>query len=230
MATPSRIIGVVPARAGSKGLPGKNLALLSGKPLYGHAIDAGLDAGLDEVVVSTDIPEILSAPARAGMRVVRRPVALAQDDTPMAAVLMDLLTREVSGDAIIVLLQPTSPLRRATHIRETLNRYMLGDASLAMTVVRADNGALKSGLIQDGFLRALRRNEDLFTNRQALPPLYRPNGAVYVFSASSFRTLGGFPAHAIATVEMSADDSADIDTAQDLCDAEAQLRKAGPTV
>lgn len=224
---PIPVIGVVPARAGSKGLPGKNLAPFLGAPLYRRAVSVGFEAGLDEIVVTTDIAEILAAPPEPRLRVARRPSALAGDATPMADVLADLLDREIRGAATIVLLQPTSPLRTAAHVQATLARFAEGDASLALTATRTDNGVLKSGLVVDGFLRAVRRNADLFSNRQSLPPLYRPNGAVYAFAADAFRAAAGFPSDAVAVVEMSAEESVDIDTYKDLCDAEARLRKAG---
>ena len=222
-----KVLGVVPARAGSKSLHRKNVAPLLGKPLFHYTIEAALSAGLDEVILSTDIHELLTASLPTRVRAVRRPERTAGDDAPMSLVLRHIVDEVIEEDALIVLLQPTSPLRTADHIKCALTRYRRGDATMVMTVTAVDNSVLKCGFVDDGLFRAVRRTEDLFSNRQALPQLYKPNGAVYVFSAEAFRTCGQLPASAIAVVEMSPEDSLDIDTEADLRDCAQRLRAQG---
>jgi CMP-N,N'-diacetyllegionaminic acid synthase len=121
MAKP-RIIGLIPARGGSKGIPGKNLRSLGGKPLLQWAFEAAKNSGVVErVLLSTDSEEIAALGRQLGIEVpFLRPAELAQDDTPMIAVLKHLIEHlRASGDVpdAIMLLQPTAPLRRAAHLK-----------------------------------------------------------------------------------------------------------------
>src|ERR687886_659490 len=114
MADPDvRVVGLIPARGGSKGIPGKNLVPLCGRPLLAWTVGAACAArGLDRVVVSTDSPEIAATARELGADVLERPAELARDETPMYDVLLHAL-EELGRPEILVLLQPTSPLRRA---------------------------------------------------------------------------------------------------------------------
>src|SRR5437764_14890901 len=111
-------LAIVPARAGSKGVPGKNLRSLGGRPLLAHAIDVGLDAArVGRVVVSTDSEEIAAVARSRGAEVpFLRPAALAADTSRVADALVDLLERLDGVPETFVLLQPTSPLRTAAAV------------------------------------------------------------------------------------------------------------------
>ena len=106
-------MGIVPARAGSKRLPGKNALLLGSMPLWMRALQQGEEAGLDQVVVSTNMPEILRMLSDS---VERRPEELCQDDTPIEAVVRYVLQGHPGYDGVVVL-NPTHPLRRVEDIR-----------------------------------------------------------------------------------------------------------------
>ena len=111
------VLGLIPARGGSKGLPGKNLMVLAGKPMIAWTIEAALAAhSIDDVVVTTDSAQIAAAARDAGADVpFMRPADLAADGTPMVdTVLHALDALEAQGQAydVVALLQPTSPLRR----------------------------------------------------------------------------------------------------------------------
>lgn len=113
----SLALGIVPARAGSKGVPGKNIRPLAGRPLIEYTARAARESGvLDRVVLSTDSAEIADAGRRCGLEApFMRPPELAADDTPMLPVVRHAIdTLAASGWVadVIVLLQPTSPLRR----------------------------------------------------------------------------------------------------------------------
>jgi CMP-N,N'-diacetyllegionaminic acid synthase len=111
-----RILGLIPARGGSKGIPGKNLAPLCGRPLLAWTVGAAYAArSLDRVVVSTDSEEIAATAGELGADVLERPAELARDDTPMREVVLHAL-EELGRPEVLVLLQPTSPLRRAEHV------------------------------------------------------------------------------------------------------------------
>jgi CMP-N,N'-diacetyllegionaminic acid synthase len=125
------VVGLIPARGGSKGIPRKNLAPVAGKPLLAWTIDAARAATeLTRVVVSTNDEEIASA---AGVEVLRRPAELAADETPMLDVVRHAVA-ELSPD-VVVLLQPTSPLRRAEHIDAAVRLLLESGADAVVSVV-----------------------------------------------------------------------------------------------
>ena len=221
-----RLIALVPVRAGSKGLPGKNLRPLAGVPLWRRAADQGAALGA-EVVVSTDIAGILAMPPVPGLRWLPRPEALAGDAVPMDPVIAHAL-EAVPGPARVVLLQATSPLRRLADIRAALALFAAGEWDLVMSVTAADPGVLKWGRLEGARFRPLGDPGHPFANRQALPPVWRPNGAVYVFDAEAFRARGTLAGARIGAVPMPPERSADIDTAEEFARAEAALRAAPP--
>ncbi|KQX19537.1 MULTISPECIES: acylneuraminate cytidylyltransferase family protein [unclassified Sphingomonas] len=223
------MIGIIPVRAGSKGLPGKNVRPLLGKPLYRHAVDQALRT-LDGCVISTDIPEILSSgdlPERC--RIVKRPEDLAADDTPMAPVIAHAIDMLADATDIVVLLQATSPLRSDADIRAAVELHRHGGFDLTMSVTRAESSILKYGYIEDGKFVAVSHPEYCFTNRQKLPAVYRPNGAIYVISVPAFRRYGGLAMPEIGAFEMPAERSGDIDILSDFVLMENLMRANGAT-
>ncbi|MGY6633755.1 MAG: acylneuraminate cytidylyltransferase family protein [Alkalilacustris sp.] len=217
-----RLIALVPVRAGSKGLPGKNLRPLAGVPLWRRAVDQGRAVGA-EVVVSTDIPELLALPREPGVQILERPAALAGDAVPMDPVIAHALDTR-PGPATVLLLQATSPLRRIEDIRAGLALHATGAWDLVMSVAPADAGVLKWGRLDDGAFRALGDPAHPFANRQSLPPVWRPDGAVYVFDADAFRSRGTLACRRIGAVPVPADCALDIDGAADFARAETALR------
>ena len=209
-----KLLAVVPVRSGSKGLPDKNLRQLAGLPLYQHAVNQGLRiAGY--CVVTTDIKEILSMPAYECCDVLKRPPGLAMDDTPMELVVHDLIRQLSLGPEVILLLQATTPLRLDSDIRAVLDLHAAGAHDLVMSVTPTDSGILKYGLLHGSSFSPVSRPEHCFSNRQSLPPVFRPNGAVYAFTADAFLRAGGWPSANIGAVEMPIERSNDIDTLDD---------------
>lgn len=217
-----KLIAVVPARAGSKGLVGKNIRLLDGTPLYLHAVRQG-QRTVGRVLLSTDIAEITQAGLPEGCTLCPRPAHLATDDTPMAPVIANLIETHALQDHILVLLQSTSPLRSDEDIASAIALFAAGQHDLVMSVVERDRGVLKYGTLHDGQFTAMRNPKHCFTNRQSLPPVHGPNGAVYVFSAARFIAAGGFPSRRIGAIEMPVERSLDIDTIEDFRLAEARM-------
>lgn len=217
------LIALIPARAGSKGLPGKNIRDLCGKPLYRHSVDSALEAGISKVYISTDIEEIFSHPLPESVSIVHRPPELARDSTTMAEVLLEFLNSTHLGGGTVALLQPTSPLRRPDHIRAGLGLLSDGDCSLVMSVCEANSSVLKWGQLAGDRFQTLSDPRFCFANRQSLPPVYRPNGALYVFDADTFRANRGFSADSIKVVQMSKEDSLDVDTLEDFRNCEATI-------
>jgi CMP-N,N'-diacetyllegionaminic acid synthase len=145
---------VIPARGGSKGIPRKNLAILAGRPLLAYTADAArASGGLTRVVVSTEDDEIAGVTRRLGVEVpFLRPARLAADETPMLDVLTDLVAsleqRERYRPDILVLLQPTSPFRRAEHIDAAIDLLTSTGADSVVTVVPVPHQFTPSSLMQ----------------------------------------------------------------------------------
>lgn len=214
---------VIPLRAGSRGLPGKNVRPLAGRPLYRHAVDQALAAGAARVLITTDVPEVLQAPQPERVQTVARPPELAGDTVPMAPVLVHVLqAAQVHGP--VVLLQATSPLRRPDDIRAALALYAQGAHELVMSVTEADRSVLKWGRLEGGRFVPLSDPAHCFANRQSLPPVVKPNGAVYVFDAGRMVATGSFVSERIGAIEMPPERSHDIDNLHDFERVEALLR------
>jgi len=166
----------------------------------------------------------------------RRPADLATGITPMDAVLRHVLSHDMTRPARIVLLQATSPLRNAGDIAAACDLHRQGGFDLVLSVTRADAGVLKWGRAvwaddpagpEGAEFVPLSDPAHCFANRAELPPVYRPNGAVYVFDAGWFRRHGTLAAGRIGMIEMPPERAADIDTEADFAAVEARLRAAG---
>ena len=220
MSSLAKIIAIVPVRGGSKGLPGKNVRLLAGEPLYLRAVKQALRLA-DYCVISTDIPEILQMRAPERTQLLERPPELSKDQTVMVDVVADVIDRLNLKDETLLLLQATSPLRSDEDIRTVLRLHATGGYDTVLTVTQAESEVLKYGTLEDGEYRPLSDPLLCFDNRQNLPNVYRHNGAAYAFNAQMFRASLGFPHEKIGAVVMPADRSYDIDTQADF-DAAAQ--------
>jgi len=216
-------IAIIPARSGSKGLPSKNTKALCGKPLFMYSVEAALEAGLSKIFISTDSPEILNFDLPVGVKAVFRVPQLCMDETPMAEVVLDFLENSYAGPATVVLLQPTSPLRTHLHIKEALEVYEAGNRTLTMSVCFADSKILKWGHVSGHTFYPVSKPEYCFANRQSLPNIYRPNGAVYIFDAQKFRSDREFPSGSIRVIQMSETESIDIDSLADFYRCEKLL-------
>lgn len=217
------LVAIVPVRGGSKGLPGKNARLLAGVALWQRAVDQALAAGAVQVVVTTDIAEILEGPAQDGVTVLARPAELSEDTTPMAPVLMHAIEAAIGQAAQIVLLQATSPLRSVGDIHEAAQLHTNGGYDLVMSVTPTDSGILKYGTVKAGQFLPVSDPAYCFTNRQSLPDVMRPNGAVYVFDRDWYLANGSLATDRIGAHVMPAERSFDIDTDADFRRAEALI-------
>jgi CMP-N,N'-diacetyllegionaminic acid synthase len=183
----SGVLGLVPARSGSKELPRKNInALHDGRSLIDYTARAADDSGvLDRVVLSTDSEEIAEVGRRAGLEVpFLRPASLAADDTPMLLVIKHAIqTLEDAGwDAeIVVLLQPTSPLRRGDHIRDAVHllRQTNADSVVSVREVPRELSPDYVMKIEAGALKPFLPDSARITRRQDARPAYSRDGTVY---------------------------------------------------
>ena len=220
------VIAVIPARRGSKGLPLKNLRLLQGVPLIVHSIRAALASKLvDAVVVSTEDDEIAGVATQHGADVVRRPAALATDTAQNNGVVRHVLETRGMADRIVVLLQPTSPLRTAAQIDACIEPVAIGAARSAMTVTAVEHHPGKAVVIENGLVEPFTNDADIEARRQTMKEVYRQNGAVYAIGARDFIEHDRFylrPCHAVV---VPAEDSIDIDSETQLMLAELMLQR-----
>jgi CMP-N,N'-diacetyllegionaminic acid synthase len=227
-----RVLGLVPARGGSKGVPGKNVRPLAGHTLLEYTAQAARESGvLDRVILSTDSPEIAEAGRRAGLEVpFMRPAALAADDTPMVPVIQHALTevsRENWSPDIVVLLQPTSPLRRPDHIRRAVDMLRDTGADSVVTVVEVPRHLSPDYVmrIEGGRLTPFLPDGARVTRRQDARPAYSRDGTVYAFRRSTIERTGGIYGEDCRPLLIDAGDSLSIDSPADWDEAERLLTR-----
>lgn len=232
MRASATVIAIVPARGGSKGIPGKNLQLVAGRPLLAWTIDAAREAAtVGRVIVSTDDDDIAAAAIALGAEVpFRRPAQLATDDAPMLGVLQHALEElDPPEPTIVVLLQPTSPLRRSEHIEATVAALRDSNATSAVTVVNVPHAMTPSSLMtmdRDGRLRAVEGAELApATRRQDKPVYVARNGPAVVATWAATVRSGSLYGERAVGVRMSKVDSIDVDDPDDLVVADALLRR-----
>ncbi|TMJ93540.1 MAG: acylneuraminate cytidylyltransferase family protein [Actinobacteria bacterium] len=213
------VLALVPARGGSKGILRKNLVSLAGKPLLHWTLDAARAAeSVTRVVVTTDDGEIAAAVRDA--EVLRRPPELAADDTPMLPVIRHAL--ETFPCDVLVLLQPTSPLRRARDVDAAVHQLLESGADTVVSVVPVPHRYLPESLMELHGDRLVARAEPVA--RQAQSTLYARNGPAVL--ALRPRRLGdSLYGGDVRAYVMEARESLDIDTPFDLELAEALLAR-----
>ena len=225
-------LAVIPARGGSKGLPNKNVLECAGKPLLEWTITAALGSKLiDAVLVSTDSMDIATVAKGAGaMTPFLRPPELAQDDSSTIDVLKHAWENILLPDGrrydFVVLLQPTSPLRTVAHIDDAIAhffRWRQSDADTLASVYQAGqkNAWLMERVETTGYVRFCLNINSSNPQRQNLGSYYFPNGAIYIIKGARLGA-GVYGKNTIPFV-MNKSDSIDIDTLDDLLEAEIAL-------
>jgi N-acylneuraminate cytidylyltransferase len=220
---------VIPARGGSKRLPGKNIKLLNGKPLIHYTIEAAREVFDDSVIcISTDDEEIKSVSEKTGIKIpFLRPLELATDTADSKSVLLhayEYYKTEKDYEAdVIILLQPTSPLRNATHIREALELYH-GDLDMVVSVKETDSNPyfVLYEENKEGFLEKSKKSD--CTRKQDCPKVWELNGAIYIINVKSLKKRQAQDFDKIVGYEMNPEDSVDVDTELDWKTLEAILR------
>ncbi len=224
------VLGLIPARGGSKGIPRKNIAQLGGRPLIAWTIDAALRAkGLGRVVVSTDDDEIAEVAAKAGAEVpFRRPKELAADSSEALPVIRHALEQTDAlgwrADAVVYL-QPTSPLRGAEPIMRAIELLRSGECDTAVSVVRVPHNMTPESLMREtsGLLEFMASPEARRFRRQDKALLYARNGPAVLASTRAVIERGELYGARIKAIEMGAIESHDIDEPLDIEIAECLL-------
>ena len=224
-----RMLFMIPARGGSKGLPGKNLALLGGIPLVGRVVRTARQALAQlkvqgRVIISTDDAAIAEAAQAWGADVpFMWPAELASDTAASVDVLMHAMQELQSQDFdLIVLMQATSPLVQTDDVAAAV-RLALQTADPVVAVCEAEHPAQwQFALDDDRYLRQAAQEKQVL-RRQDAKPSYRLNGAIYVATPTQIKTLKGFLGEQTRAYVMPAERSVDIDSAHDLSIARALL-------
>lgn len=223
-----RVLAVIPARGGSKGVPRKNVRLLAGKPLIVWTIEAAQRATtIDRIIVSTDDDEIAAVAQNAGAQVCRRPPELAGDTTPTEPVLFHVLHTLAQSDRYqpdaVALLQCTSPLRGSDVIDRCVRLLAQSGCDAVMTVTPMQHWYLCGRIAEGGIFQP----EYEYAHRpfsQQMPEKFRENGACYVTRTSCLLThrnrLGG----EVRVLPLDVVRSIDIDTEADFRLAEEAIR------
>ena len=210
---------VIPARGGSKGIPGKNIKLLGGKPLINYTLDAVREVTSDNMIcVSTDSDEIIKVVQDYGLKVpFKRPPELAKDTSGSYEVIIHAMNHFESKGYLfekVVLLQPTSPFRTGKQIEEAFN-LLSADIDMIISVGESESNPYYDIVEEDseGFLKLSK--ESNYIRRQDCPEIYRYNGAIYVINVASLKKT---PLHQMKKVKkylMDGFSSVDIDNPMD---------------
>lgn len=213
----NRYLGIIPARSGSKRLLDKNVRLLNGLPLVQHTIEAAKKSTmLDDFVVTTDDLRIIELARLQNLKFKLRDCSLSQDSSSSIDVVLDVL-KSYAGYTHIVLLQPTSPLRTAKHIDESIKLFERNKLGSLFSVCPLTHNPLKSVIVNDdNSVTPMRNFKDLSTPDQLLPSYYSTNGAIYINNIDELLMCKSFITEKSGAYLMNHFDSVDVNTQDDL--------------
>ncbi|NOR45864.1 MAG: acylneuraminate cytidylyltransferase family protein [Candidatus Delongbacteria bacterium] len=216
-----RILSIIPARGGSRGILRKNIATVGNKPLISWTIEASLGSNyITETIVSSDDIEILDIAKSCGSKVLKRPLEISGDDAPSSSVIIHIINELTEQNIFfdyIIFLQPTSPLRNAKNIDDAFKEFFNTDSNALISVSEIDNKFLKTlKLNNQGYLEGAFNNEYPFYRRQDLPKVYLPNGAIYIIKTSIFLEGNSLLPDKTVMYEMDSQSSIDIDSYDDI--------------
>jgi N-acylneuraminate cytidylyltransferase len=229
-----KVLGLIPARGGSKGLPGKNLKLLQGQPLLDRTFRCANEAGvLDRIILSTDAPEIAEAGVQLGIETpFLRPAEFAADDSPMVAVIihaLDFLAASGYEPDAVMILQPTSPFRRPEHIRQAIRILEENpDADAVCGVVPIPKEMCPHYVMkitEKGRLDNFLPEGAQYTRRQDVPQAYKRDGTLYLTRTSVLRAQRNLYGQSCVPIIVEPSASLTIDTPEDWEEAERRLAK-----
>lgn len=230
-----KVLGLIPARGGSKGIPRKNIKLLAGKPLIEYTIQSALKSDLlDKTILSSDDPEIIAVAKETGIEVpFVRPSEFAEDRTPSIGVVKHALeffkTKNMEFD-LVCLLQPTSPFRPERLIDKAIETFIQGDFDSLLSVRKVPADFNPHWIFEEnenGILKIATGEKEIISRRQDLPPAYYRDGAIYLTKSSVILEQASLYGDKIGFIDNSASPHVNIDTMEDWKIAEELLKKQG---
>jgi len=218
-----RILAVIPARGGSKGIPRKNIRLMNGKPLISYSIDNAKSCELiTDVVVTTDDEEIIGICKLNKIDYIKRDAALAGDDVTLDPVIFDAVIKMEKHKSIkydlVITLQPTSPLLKRETLRRAIESFITDNKDTYISVVNKPHLAWSKN--ESGYFP----NYTKRLNRQQLPPNYLETGAFFI-TKRDYISANNRIGQVVSVFEVPEDESIDIDCASDWIVCENSLRK-----
>lgn len=229
-----KILALIPARGGSKGLPGKNIKEIAGKPLIVWTIQTALQSNwLDKIIVSTDNETIASVSREVGAEVpFMRPKHLANDKAKVIDVVLhaiDWFESQGENYDLLLLLQPTSPLRTVQDIENAIQLLFEKQAKAIISVCENEHPPYWSNTLPADHSMKNFINFDAIKNRQELPTFYRLNGAIYLSEIDYLKQNKGFWGSQTYAYVMPKERSVDIDSLLDFKLAELLLNEKNNT-
>ncbi len=214
-------IAIIPARGGSKGIPHKNLEIVSGQTLVARAIEVAIKCpSITRIVVSSDDQLILDEASRFEIETVRRPQEIATDDSPIEAAIMHALAEsEILAPLpkILVLLQPTSPLRDPIQLENAIQLFIQsGEYGAFFGVAPIEHHPSKMLIRIGSIIEPFTSVDDLSTSRQFLPDVVRQSGSIYIADIQRFRAEKTLFLPPVGWVEVDEFEAIDIDQPADL--------------
>jgi CMP-N-acetylneuraminic acid synthetase len=231
----TKVLGLIVARSGSKGVPGKNMKLLEGKPLLEYTIDSALATkGLSNVVLSTDSQVYADFAQSKGVEVpFIRPGALAEDNTPTIDVVLHAL-KTLHGmqryfDAVC-LLQPTHPFRTTGSIDEAIKNFIFSGADSLISVLPVPDEYNPHWVFEEnnnGYLELATGEKDIIKRRQDLPSAYFRDGSIYITKTIVLVESNSLYGENISYIKSDPEIFVNIDTEEDWRQAELLLSNFG---
>lgn len=219
-------LAIIPARGGSKRLPGKNTLPLAKKPLITWTIEAALESSyIDMAIVSSDEQEILDLAKESGAVSLVRPSHLATDEASTLDALNHVIDSVEREYDYIVLLQATSPLRTTRHINEAIELLIDKNADSIVSLSEANHNPLWTNVLpEDGCMKGFLRDDVIGKRSQDLDTYYQLNGAIYIVDAGKFKSFNSLLFDKSYAYIMPQEASIDIDTMYDYICAEAIIK------
>jgi CMP-N-acetylneuraminic acid synthetase len=226
-----RVLGLIPARGGSKGVPRKNIKLLCGKPLIQYTIAPALSSGLfAEIIVSTDDQEIAEASKNLGATPMSRPSHLATDNSPTIDTVVHVLQKclaEGNPFDAVCLLQPTNPLRSVDLLKRSLEKFEQSGADSLISVRQVPHEYNPHWVFEAGadnsFLTIATGEKNIIPRRQELPVAYHRDGAVYLVKSKVVLEQKSLYGEKVDFIDVSGEAHVNIDTPDDWVKAEKYL-------
>jgi len=221
-----KVLAVVPARGGSKGITNKNIIKVNGKPLLEYTVSAALGSKLlDRTILSSDSAQICEISETLGLEVpFHRPAHLASDTSPtidsMKHAVTFLETREGYHPDAVMILQPTSPLRTSNHVDDAIKKFIESGTDSLVSVVEIPHNMIPESIMRidsSGLLKPYVEWNERQNLRQNKPTYFARNGAaIYLFSYECLMEKESLYGDSVTPFIMSFEDSVDIDNEADL--------------